>query len=217
MGSHPRPDRTESRSGRPLANSRAELNQRTRVAQVAARLIAEGLNDYEAAKRKAARQLGLSGSIAMPDDAEVEGALRQHQSLFGNPVQSEMVRKLQGVALEALAHLAQFSPWLVGPVLSGAATVHSDIEIEMVGVEPKVFEMHLLSRALPFTLSPIPHTRQDLATRYVINFDQHSIRCTVFPTEAARRAAMSRRNRSMERAQLPEARARFARQEATPS
>ncbi len=217
MAPRNRPARTPGRPGRSQASSRTESNQRTQVAQAAAQLIAEGMNDYQAAKRKAVRQLGLSGSVAMPDDAEVEVALRLHQSLFGSQALSDAVRKLQQAALEALQCLAQFSPWLVGPILSGAATAHTDIELEVVGVEPKIFEMQLLGLALPFTLASTGGAHPDQATRYVINFGHHIIRCTVFRTEAARRTAMSGNDRRTERAQLPEARARFMNQETTAS
>jgi hypothetical protein len=208
---------TAGRSDRSSAGSRSELNQRTRVAQAAARLIGDGMNDYQAAKRKAVSQLGLSGNVAMPDDAEVEAALRLHQSLFASAALPDAVRSLQQAALAALERLAQFSPWLVGPILSGAATAHTDIEMEIVGVEPKIFELHLLNQALPFALSPTGSARQDLATRYVINFGPHHIRCTIFRTEAARRTTLTGSDRRIERAQLPEARARFVTQEATRS
>ena len=217
MAPRTRPARTPGRPGRSPASSRAESNQRTQVARAAAQLIAEGLNDYQAAKRKAVRQLGLSGSVAMPDDAEVEAALRLHQSLFGSMALSDAEKNLQQAALAALERLAQFSPWLVGPILSGAATSHTDIEMEIVDVEPKIFEMQLLGLALPFTLAPAGCTPPDQATRYVINFGQHTIRCTVFRTEAARRTAMSGNDRSTVRARLPEARARLMSQETTAS
>ena len=47
---------------------------RSAVAQAAARLIAEGLTDYHAAKKKAARQLGISEKNGLPDNHEIEKA-----------------------------------------------------------------------------------------------------------------------------------------------
>ncbi len=59
------------------------LRQRTRIAQTAARLIAEhGLTDWSAAKRKACRELGLADNEALPGNEEVEEALRNYNSLF---------------------------------------------------------------------------------------------------------------------------------------
>ena len=57
--------------------------QRSRIAGLAARLIAEdGLSDLLLAKRKAVRTLGLPESVAMPDDRSVEAELRTYQDWY---------------------------------------------------------------------------------------------------------------------------------------
>jgi hypothetical protein len=57
---------------------------RIRIAQTAARLIAEhGLTDWTLAKRKAARQLLLPDTAALPSNDEIETALASHHALFG--------------------------------------------------------------------------------------------------------------------------------------
>ena len=56
---------------------------RRRIAHAAARILAEnGALDYGSAKRKAARQLGVPESGSLPDNQQVEDALRSYQSLF---------------------------------------------------------------------------------------------------------------------------------------
>jgi hypothetical protein len=190
--------------------SRLERNQTLRLAQVAAQLIAEGLNDYQAAKRKAARQLGFPTHIAMPDDAAVEAAVRQHQGLFGDPAQLTALRQLREVALEVMDRLAQFSPWLLGPVLTHTATIHSDIELEIVDVEPKIFEMSMLDKRVAFDLLPTSAAHRDSIARYDISYGRYNLRCTVYRSEAVRRSADSKMNRKKERVQLAQAKARFA-------
>jgi hypothetical protein len=50
---------------------------RRQIASAAARLIAEeGIRDYGLAKRKAARQLGVGPNEELPNNAEIEEAVR---------------------------------------------------------------------------------------------------------------------------------------------
>ena len=50
---------------------------RSRIAHIAARLMAEdGIEDHALAKRKAARQAGLSDSRQLPDNDEINEALK---------------------------------------------------------------------------------------------------------------------------------------------
>ena len=65
------------------ANTRQQAGARARIASAAARLMAEdGIADFTLAKRKAARQLGLTDNAPLPDNAEVEAALRDYQELY---------------------------------------------------------------------------------------------------------------------------------------
>ena len=65
------------------SHSRRQHQMRERIAQLAARLIAEdGMQDYGMAKRKAARQLGAPDSHSLPNNSEVEQALREYQALY---------------------------------------------------------------------------------------------------------------------------------------
>ena len=75
-----------ARSGRPYGPDPfgRDAQNRARIAQVAARLIAEhGIADWSLAKRKAARQLMLPEREALPGDDEIEAALAEHHALFG--------------------------------------------------------------------------------------------------------------------------------------
>ncbi|MEO6927862.1 MAG: hypothetical protein ABI190_01750, partial [Casimicrobiaceae bacterium] len=74
--------------------------QRTVIAQAAARLIAEhGITDWSMAKRKAARALDLSWGVALPGDDEIEVALADYHALFGGDEHDTMIRAQREEAL----------------------------------------------------------------------------------------------------------------------
>ena len=65
------------------ARSRRDSNLRRQIAYIAARMMAEdGIADYGTAKTKAARQAGLADSAQLPDNHEIEEALREYQGLY---------------------------------------------------------------------------------------------------------------------------------------
>jgi hypothetical protein len=181
---------------------------RTLIAQLAARLIAEGQDDYHAAKLKAARQLGLDDPKSLPDNLEIESALREHHALFGGERQPAARDALRAVALRAMQWLERngFTPWLTGPVLTGTANEFSSIELELVGVESKHLEMFLLNDQTPFELT----SGNAAALRYALSFEDASLVITLFTDHAARLAAHPRTSTRSERARRAEAEAAFA-------
>ena len=59
------------------SRSRRDNNLRQHIAYLAARLMAEdGVADYATAKNKAARQAGLADLNLLPDNSEIDAALR---------------------------------------------------------------------------------------------------------------------------------------------
>jgi len=130
---------------RSIAPTRDAQN-RVRIAQVAARLIADhGIADWSLAKRKAARELMLSPREALPGDDEIEAALAEHHALFARGTHEEQLRTQREVALRWMRRLAQFAPLLVGGVAAGWATEHSDVRLELVAPDPKAVELALLN------------------------------------------------------------------------
>jgi hypothetical protein len=128
---------------------------RLRIAQTAARLIAEhGLTDWTLAKRKAARQLLLPDSTALPSNEEVEVALTGHHALFGGDAH---VRALRTQRIEALAWMHRLAPWdpvLVGGVAAGWATEHSEVRLELVADDPKAVEIALVASGVSYAALP---------------------------------------------------------------
>lgn len=135
----------------PKELSPRHAQMRMRIAQLAARLMLEhGIRDYGLAKRKAARQLGAPESHSLPGNDEIEAALREHQALYRPDEHKAVLLALRRQALAVLESLARFEPVLVGGVLSGAVSRHSDIEIELYADSSKDFEHHLLNEGIDF-------------------------------------------------------------------
>jgi hypothetical protein len=122
--------------------------------------MAEGIEDFALAKRKAARQLGVSEAKHWPNNSEVEQALRAYQALFGQVLygqaldagenQQTLLRQLRAQALRVMRELDRFDPLLTGSVLRGTATPYSDINLMLFADSQKDIELHLLNRDLPF-------------------------------------------------------------------
>lgn len=131
------------------------LRNRVRIAQAAARLIAEhGLSDWAAAKRKACRELGLSDREALPANEEIEQALRDYNSLFRPQAQAASLRAQRKIALDWMERLAPWRPLLVGGVAAGWATAHSDVRLELEAEDPKAVELGLINAGIEYTAAP---------------------------------------------------------------
>lgn len=133
---------------------------RDEIAQAAARMIAEDGADYATAKRKAARQLLGDVRVAgewLPDNETIEAEVRAYQALFHGESQPRILALLRRVAVLAMEDLAAFRPYLVGAVLNGTATEHSDIYLQCFCDSPKDVALHLLNAGLDFDTSESRH------------------------------------------------------------
>ena len=127
------------------------MQNRLRIAQTAARLIAEhGITDWTLAKRKAVRQLMLPERESLPGDDEIAAALAEHHALFRRDSHAEELRGQREEALRWMRRLAQFSPLLTGGVAAGWATEHSDIRLELVAPDAKAVELVLLNAGVEY-------------------------------------------------------------------
>lgn len=135
-----------------------QQHMRTRIAAVAARIMAEdGIEDFAMAKRKAARQLGASDTQSLPNNDEIESELRVYQSLYQGEEQRERLRYLRSQALAAMEQLADFKPYLTGPVLKGTAGRYADIDLQVFADSGKELEIFLLNRNIPYQTSELRH------------------------------------------------------------
>ena len=134
-----------------MPNKVRQQQMRQRIAAVAARLMAEdGIDDFGHAKRKAARQLGVEDTHALPNNDEVEEQLRAYQSLYQDEEQHDRLRELRAIALEVMQWLADFRPHLTGPVLKGTATRYSDVDLHLFTDDPKAVDLLLLRRGIAY-------------------------------------------------------------------
>ena len=146
-----------ARNGRPYGPDPfgRDAQNRTRIAQLAARLIAEhGIADWSLAKRKAARQLMLSEREALPADSEIEAALAEHHALFGGVAHDETLEAQRREALTWMRRLATFQPLLIGGVAAGWATAHSDIRVELSADDAKNVELALINGGVRYRVPP---------------------------------------------------------------
>jgi hypothetical protein len=161
-------------------------DMRRLIAHEAARLIAEdGGLDYGAAKRKAARQLGVPESHTLPDNRQIEEALRTYQSLYQSDEQQAELHKLREVALEYLLALESFDPWLTGSVLKGTANRHSDINLQLFTDSEKELEFFLIDRKLSYVFGEVRIGQQNYPS-FLINDVRGALTLTVLPPFAQR-------------------------------
>jgi hypothetical protein len=139
-----------------MAKTRKTRQNATRehLAYLAARLMAEdGIQDFGAAKRKAARQAGISDTQNLPGNLEIEAALRAYQALYQSEAQPAALKELREIALTSMEILAQFQPYLIGSVLTGTANEHSDVNLQLFADSCKEVEMFLLGRNMTYEVS----------------------------------------------------------------
>jgi len=158
---------------------------RIRIAQVAARLIVEhGLTDWTLAKRKAARQLMLPETTALPSNDEIEIALADHHALFGGEAHSIALRRQRVEALVWMRRLVRWDPLLVGGVAEGWASEHSDVRLELVADDPKTVEMALAGDGVSYAaLAPRP---DEPAAHLRIDSERVSIRLAILTPQQRR-------------------------------
>lgn len=124
---------------------------RSQIAHLAARLMAEdGIEDYALAKRKAARQIGVSGLKQLPDNAEVDSALKSYRALYFQEHVHEL-RALRKLALTIMDEFAQFEPHLVGSVLNGNAGKFAAIQLQLFTDNAKEVELHLINSGVEYS------------------------------------------------------------------
>lgn len=134
-----------------MARERGRDDTRSAIAVHAARLMAQdGIEDYGLAKRKAAKQLGIPDSSRLPNNDEIDAALREYQDIYRSGDQEQRVRLLREQAVRAMRELAAFDPHLTGSVLTGIAGPYAVIHLQLFAENPKAVELFLIDRKMPY-------------------------------------------------------------------
>jgi predicted nucleotidyltransferase len=171
-------------------------NLRLALAREAARLMAEhGISDFFAAKKKAAARFGVEDGAVLPKNTEIEAALVEYQRMFGGASHAERLQAQRRAALEAMRGLAEFEPRLVGAVLSGSATEHSDVQLHLFADRPESVTFKLIDQRIPHEVT---ERRLKMNADRVVSYPgvrfevaEHPVEATVFPLDGIRQAPVS--------------------------
>ncbi len=153
------------------------------IANLAARLMAEdGIESFGLAKRKAAKQLGVPESEALPTNQEIEEALRDYQTIYQEDELRERLTLLRREALELMRRLEVFNPYLTGPVLDGIAGRYTEAEIELFADSAKEVEIFLLNRGIDFEHADTRHGGPDSPEiRLRLDGEESSLLLSIYP------------------------------------
>jgi hypothetical protein len=156
---------------------------RQHIAQQAAKLVADhGMNDFDAAKKKAAKMLGVSPlqQGVLPTHQEIQTELEIHQRIFPSAPRETHVHTLRQKALRTMQILKTFKPRLVGMVLDGSATLHSPIHLHVVADTSEEVMIHFINLKIPYDAS---EARVILSDKQVKNFPMFRIYMADSPIE----------------------------------
>lgn len=165
-------------------------DMRRLIAEATARLLAlDGSQDYGTAKRKAARQLGAPDSQNLPDNQEIESALRDYQALFQADSSRNRLNQLREIAIEFMERLKDFDPHLTGSVLNGTASKHSDVNLQLFTDDEKDLEYALMRQALSYRTAEWRAHEQEgrVYPRFIIDDPRATVDITVYPANELRR------------------------------
>jgi hypothetical protein len=181
---------------------------RRSIAVEAARLMSEsGIRDFQVAKRKAAERLGANEKSQLPNNSEIESALREYQRLFQGTEQPQTLRRLREEARDAMKFFKDFEPRLVGAVLEGTADQFSAVCLHLFCDAPEQVMILLDENRIEYeehdrTLKYAHDDVQDYPA-LIIPRDDVRIDLTLLPPEAIRQPPLDRiGDRPMKRASL---------------
>jgi len=171
-------------------------NLRRALAQEAARIMAQhGIHDFLTAKRKAAQALGVTDASALPRNTEIEEALAEYQRLFDPGGHQQTLQEQRRAALHAMHWLSQFEPRLVGPVLTGTATAHADIQLHLFADRSENVMLQLMNQGIAHEITErrvrldAERTRAYPGLRFAVH--NRRVEATVFPLDGIRQAPVS--------------------------
>lgn len=185
-------------------------DMRRRIAHVAARILAEdGRLDYGSAKRKAARQLGAPDSDNLPDNQQIDEALRSYQALYLAEETREQLAVLRQVAIEYMEQLAEFDPHLTGPVLNGTAGKNTDINLQLFTDDQKEVEFLLMHLKTPYQTAEyrMSDAPGKIYPRFIIQDPRAPVDLIVYPATDLRSMKRLQADGSPRRLRLPQVRA----------
>ena len=125
------------------------------IAATAARMVVEEGLEYGPAKRRAVKQLGLNARAQLPNNDQVEDAVREYLDLFCADTQPSELLALRQLAQVWMARVSDFRPHLGGAVWRGTATALSDIYLQLFCDDPKSAEISLIDHQVRYEVSTV--------------------------------------------------------------
>lgn len=180
-----------------MPSARKHNAQRMHMAQIAARLIHEqGIRDFQVAKRKAAQHLGIDvRDSVLPRNQEIEAALAEHQRLFAGDEHARRLSAMRQAAVDAMTAMAAFEPRLVGSVLSGLASAHSDVQLHVFVDQSEAFELFLHNQGIECDMIErrlrVDRAHYRVYPAFVFAAGGFGFQVTVFPERDIRQAPLS--------------------------
>lgn len=120
------------------------------IAALAARWVVEEGFEYGPAKRRAAKQMGLSGRAALPANEVLEDAVMDYIAVFCADTQPPELLALRRLALVWMERLSAFRPYLGGAVWHGTATKNSDVYLQLFCDDCKSAEIALIDQRVTY-------------------------------------------------------------------
>jgi hypothetical protein len=120
------------------------------IAALAARWVVEEGLEYGPAKRRAAKQMGLSGRGALPSNDVLEDAVMDYIEVFCADTQPQELLALRRLALTWMERLSAFRPYLGGAVWHGTATKNSDVYLQLFCDDSKSAEIALIDQRVNY-------------------------------------------------------------------
>jgi hypothetical protein len=154
-----------------------------------------GIRDFLVAKRKAADRFGVTDNAVLPKNTEIESALVEYQRLFRGASHSQSLDAQRRAALQAMRRLKDFEPRLVGPVLAGSATEHSDVQLHLFADSAESVAISLMDQGIrhEITARRVRFTADRVLEYPGVRFEvnDQAIEVTVFPADGIRQAPVS--------------------------
>lgn len=190
-----------------MARGSERNDTRAQIAYLAARIMAEdGIEDHGLAKKKAARQAGVSDSHQLPGNDEIDEALRAYRGIYQADDHPAQLAQLREIAVRAMSELEAFNPHLVGSVLNGNAGKYAGIELQLFADDAKAVELFLMEGGIEYEAGQTSlysgETRITVPV-FTVNDDGAEIELVVLsPREARTPLKTSLAGKTIERAKL---------------
>lgn len=200
-------DERERVTERPRVNERKRKDERRRIAHLAARIMAEdGIEDHGVAKKKAARQAGVSDTHQLPGNDEIDDALKLYRDIYHADDHRLQLTTLREIAACAMAELEAFNPHLTGTVLSGNAGKYAGIQLQLFTDDSKAVELFLIDHGIDYEAGQTSLYSGDTRITiplFTLNDDGAEIEIAVLSARDARGPLKtSRTGKTIERAKL---------------